>query len=192
METQAKTFELLPPDYEQVLLKKKRLQRRSAVKEEETPAVNITSLMDILTILLVFLLKSYSTDPMKVETSPELSLPKTNAINTPTATVTVTVTRSAIMVDNKAVVLVKDGVVAGSEKRGGEDGYLIISLGRVLTEELTKQRHLKSAGATITDFGTLTIVMDENTPYRLLTEIMYTAGQSEFEKFKFAAVSEHS
>jgi len=39
--------------------------------------------------------------------------------------------------------------------------------------------------------GICTIVMDEKIPYRLLTEIMYTAGQAEFQKFKFAVVSKH-
>ena len=32
------------------------------------------------------------------------------------------------------------------------------------------------------------VVADKDTPYRLVLEVMYTAGQAEFGKFKFAVV----
>ncbi|MEZ4468537.1 MAG: hypothetical protein R3F43_29885, partial [bacterium] len=36
--------------------------------------------------------------------------------------------------------------------------------------------------------GVLTVIAHEETPYRLVTEVLYTAGQAEFQKFKFAVV----
>ena len=34
----------------------------------------------------------------------------------------------------------------------------------------------------------VTIIADQTTPYRLVTEVMYTAGQAELSKFKFAVI----
>ena len=42
----------------------KKAERRG--KKPEESAFNITSLMDALTIILIFLLKSYGSDPMQV------------------------------------------------------------------------------------------------------------------------------
>lgn len=36
--------------------------------------------------------------------------------------------------------------------------------------------------------GVATLVVHEHTPYRLLTELMYTAGQADFPNFKFAVI----
>jgi hypothetical protein len=36
--------------------------------------------------------------------------------------------------------------------------------------------------------GVLTIIAHNETMYRLLTEVLYTAGQAEFQKFKFAVI----
>ena len=36
-----------------------------------------------------------------------------------------------------------------------------------------------------------TIIADQSTPYRLITEVMYTAGQAELSKFKFAVIKKN-
>jgi len=48
---------------------------------------------------------------------------------------------------------------------------------------------LEAVNPTVKFDGVCTIVMDKETPYRLLTEVMYTAGQAEFSNYKFAAIS---
>jgi len=146
--------------------------------------------MDILTILLVFLLKNYSTDPVNVTPSGDLDLVKSKTSLMAEQTVTITVSKSSILVDNAMALAVKDGKVDGAQKRGGEDGYFIISLNKMLTDAVEKQRRIAavnpSAGKSL---GVATVIMDGDTPFRLLTEVMYTAGQAEFNKFKFLTIS---
>lgn len=190
MAEEKKTYEILPNNYETEALKKKRAEKKKksnvngGVKD-----LNINSLMDILTIMLVFLLKSYATDPLTIEPSGDLSIPKSSAMLRPQAAVTVTVSKSAIMVDNKPVLQVKDGKVDAVQKRGGNDGYFIIPLNKQLGDAAEKQRRIAAQNSSIKFDGLLTVVMDEDIPYRLLTEVMYTAGQAEFAKFKFATIS---
>jgi biopolymer transport protein ExbD len=145
--------------------------------------------MDILTIMLVFLLKSYATDPINITPGPDLDIPKSTSLLQPAATVTVTVAKSSIVVDNEPVSVVKDGKVEASQKRGGEDAYFIIPLNKALVEAVEKKRRLEAINPTVKFDGVCTIVMDKETPYRLLTEVMYTAGQAEFSNFKFATIS---
>ena len=169
------------------------LKRRRASKvkdrEDKTEDININSLMDILTIMLVFLLKSYATDPINITPGPDLDIPKSTSMLKPAATVMVTVSKSAIIVDNQPVLVIKDGKVEAAQKRGGEDGYFIIPLNKVLVDAAEKKRRLASVNPTVKFEGICTLVMDKDTPYRLLTEVMYTAGQAEFSKFKFATIS---
>ncbi|MFO7735566.1 MAG: biopolymer transporter ExbD [bacterium] len=183
-------YEYLPENYEEEVLKRKREARKSKDdKEGKAGEIEMHSLMDILTILLVFLLKSYATDPINIEPSSDLDIPKSTAQLRPVATVSVTVSKSTIVVDNQPVMSIKDGKVDASEKRGGGDGYFIEPLHKVLTDAGEKKRKLASINPNVKFDGICTLVMDREIPYRLLTEIMYTAGQAEFQKFKFAVIA---
>jgi hypothetical protein len=188
-EEKNQTFEILPANYEQDVLAKKRAGKKGE-REVEAATLTMNSLMDILTILLVFLLKNYSTDAVSVTPSSDLDIPKGMTALTPEQTVAITVSKSAILVDNAMVLAVKDGKVDANQKRGGEDGYFIIPLNKSLVDAVEKQRRIAavnpSAGKSL---GIATIIMDGETPFRLLTEIMYSAGQAEFSKFKFLVVS---
>jgi len=189
MTEKKQTYEYLPEDYEKEILTKKRNEKKGNKRDEGFADLNINSLMDILTILLVFLLKSYSTDPLTIEPSADLNIPKSNSPLKPQAAVAVTVSQSAILVDNKPILQIKDGKVEADQKRGGEDAYFIILLNKELVDAAEKQRRLAAFNPSVKFEGLLTVVMDEDIPYRLLAEIMYTAGQAEFSKFKFAAIS---
>lgn len=188
MTEEKRTYEYIPENYEEEVLMKKK-NAKGGRKDDGVPNINITSLMDILTIMLVFLLKSYATDPTNINPSSDLDLTKTSSLLTPAATVVVTISKAAIIVDNNPVLVVKDGKVEASQKRGGEDSYFIIPLSKALVEAAEKKRRLEAVNPTVKFDGICTIVMDKETPYRLLTEVMYTAGQAEFSNYKFAAIS---
>jgi len=184
-----RTYEYLPDNYEEEVLMAKKRANKGRKGGGGPQRVNINSLMDILTIMLVFLLKSYATDPINITPGPDLDIPRSTSMLQPAATVTVTVAKSSIVVDNEPVTVVKDGKVEASQKRGGEDAYFIIPLNKVLVEAVEKKRRLEAINPTVKFDGVCTIVMDKEIPYRLLTEVMYTAGQAEFSNFKFATVS---
>ncbi len=188
MTEEKRTYEYIPENYEQEILMKKKGSKEKE-RSNEMQDININSLMDILTIMLVFLLKSYATDPINIVPGPDLDLAKSSSLLTPAATVSITVSKSAIVVDNQPVLVVKDGKVEASQKRGGEDSYFIIPLSKALVEAAEKKRRLEAVNPTVKFDGVCTIVMDKETPYRLLTEVMYTAGQAEFSNYKFAAIS---
>ncbi len=158
-------------------------ENRAGDRDQEEGDVNINSLMDIMVILLVFLLKSYGDQPVKV-TGSDLKVPDSSTKLGPEDMTTIVVTRSAILVNDEKVT---DVPVDKSQKRGGETSLEIVRLLERLKNVVEENKQeSKLMGQ---DFNpVVTIIADQSTRYRLLTEVMYTAGQAELSKFKFAVV----
>jgi len=163
----------------------KKLKRRHRKVEREKLLIN--SLMDAFTIILCFLMKSFGSDPVQIRQSDELMLPRTSEEDKGLEdAIVIAISKRAIMVQDNKVADLRDGAVDESLKRDGQDGLLINPLLDALKERV---QHLKMLAArTNNPFeGMALVVADSKTSYRLLTEVLYTAGQAEFEKFKFVA-----
>lgn len=164
--------------------KAKKAKRRNRTTEQSKLLIN--SLMDAFTIILCFLLKSFGSDPVQIRESDDLKLPRTSSDQPLEDAVVIAISTKAIMVQDIKVADLRNGAVDESMKRDGQEGLLINPLYDSLKE---KVQHLKMIGArTNSPFsGMALVVAHRETSYRLVTEVLYTAGQAEFEKFKFVA-----
>ena len=95
-----------------------RRKKRNKKREEAGGSLNINSMMDIMVIILVFLLKSYGDEPMKV-VGEDLKAPSSMAQLDPEDMTTITISQRAILVDDKKAVSVDKGTVDKTEKKGG-------------------------------------------------------------------------
>jgi len=154
-------------------------KKRRAVQLEAK--MNITSLMDIMTIILVFLLKSYSTEDIQIAPSDNLRLPVSSAAQAPELAVNAVIAQDAILVDGVKVVDVMGGSVGDEYKRG----TLISPLFDILKEKADEAKSIAATRATITFTGRILLQCDRNIPFSLVREVMYTAGQAQFAEFKF-------
>ena len=77
------------------LKKKKRVQKREELA--------ITSMMDMMTIILVFLLKSYASTEVTVTPSEDMQLPTSSAAKAPELAVQLMVSKTEILVDGVPV-----------------------------------------------------------------------------------------
>jgi len=164
----------------------KKAARRNR-KQEDMPLI-ITSLMDAFTIILCFLLKTYGSDPVNITQSNELRLPGSVAKGPLRAATTIAITRSAILVDDAKVIDLREGNVDASDKRDGATGYFITRLFEALSEAAQNQKLIASRNSSIRFEGLALILGHKTTTFRTLTEVMYTAGQAEYNQFKFAVV----
>ncbi len=165
--------------------KAKKDKRRN--RKPAKPELLINSLMDAFTIILCFLLKSFGSDPVQIRESDDLHLPRTTESEKGLEdAIVIAVSSKAIMVQDNKVADLRNGAVDESLKRDGMDGLLINPLLDALKERV---QHLKMLAArTNRPFqGMALLVADQKTNYRLITEVLYTAGQAEFVKFKFVA-----
>lgn len=163
-------------------------KKRRALQEPEP--LTITSLMDIMTIILVFLLKSYSANPVQLKGGDDLKLPFSTAEQEPGESAAITVTLNNIIVTDDAVAKLENGEV--SEADLGSGGFMIDPLYEALQKEVDKQKKIEKFNKTAKFSGMVTVIADRNVPFSLLSKVMYTAGQAAFSKFKFAVVKRSS
>jgi len=165
------------------------VRNRKKTREIEDPGgLTITSLMDILTILLVFLLKSFSANPVNIPMSDNLQLPASTATLEPEEAVPVAITSRQILVNDAPVAEVIDGKVDVSAKRDGEQGFFIEPLFEALNKEADKQKKIAKHNTAQEFKGLALVIAHQDTNYRLLNEVLYTAGQAQFAQFKFAVI----
>ncbi len=74
--------------------------------------LNLTSLIDMFTILVVFLLKSYSAEGQIVTLSDALTLPESRAEKTVELYLEIIVTNNAIVVDGEPIVFVDEAILS--------------------------------------------------------------------------------
>ncbi len=188
------TVDTMSPEEREALEERLRLiAKRKGKKKKHAgggPQLSITSLMDAFTIILVFLLKSYSTDPTNITPTDDMQPPKSIAShkNMEVGTAVIISGRN-IVVEGNAVVQVKEGKVSAQVKRDGEDSFFITPLHDALKERAEMLKKLAKLNSQVKFKGLLFVIADHNTPFRLLTEVLYTAGQAEFGKFEFAVSS---
>jgi biopolymer transport protein ExbD len=163
--------------------------RRNAV-EPEVNFLNITAMLDIMTIILVFLLKNLGETTASVPQSDDLRLP-TSIVQTqpPTEGVVVTVSKSQILVGDDKVVslpgrdsMVQTGAGASNKRSGAQDLY-IVPLGNALQAARRTDKLIRQAKGLDPSISEAIVIADGTTPYRLLIEVLHTLGQNEFGRY---------
>jgi len=168
--------------------------RRNAT-EPEINFLNITAMLDIMTIILVFLLKTLGESSTAIPQSDDLRLPTSIVVTDPHQEgVTVTISKSLILVDNEKVVSlpgrasqVQTGVGA-QHKRGGPNDLYIVPLGNVMMAARRTDAALRKAKGLDPTTSEAIIIADRGTPYRLFIEVLFTLGQSEFGKYHLMVI----
>ena len=142
-------------------------------------SLNMNSMMDMMTIILLFLLKSYSTTGALATQSESLKLPESQRTTKPQKELNVSVAQDVILVNEQLVMRTTD-VPA--------EGIMIPQLEVKLKEYAQKEKQLEiEVGKEFTH--EVIIQGDESITYELLFRVMYTCGQSEFNKMRLLTVS---
>jgi biopolymer transport protein ExbD len=145
--------------------------------------LKLTSLMDMMTVIVVFLLQSFSSTEFAVRASEDLHLPDSVNTKVPIESVQLIISRRAIVVEGKAVARVTDQYeIEGVEPLDLEIPPLYAALKK--QSEIEKSRAVRFGR----EFnGNITIQAHEEIPYRLLVKTLVTAGKAEFGNIKFMA-----
>lgn len=162
-------------------------RRRRGSTEKAISGLNLTAMMDMFTIILVFLLKNYASQPENITLSDELTPPKSTAKVPMDVALVITVTTKGILVDDKLVVqLTPEGRIVGEEE--GKASGAISALNETLTTKVADMKAMEARGGTPFD-GKLMVVADRSVPYALLMRVLYTAGINQFSQYKLVVRS---
>ncbi|MBL9028758.1 MAG: biopolymer transporter ExbD [Myxococcales bacterium] len=169
-----------------------RKAKRKKAREPEIDFLNITAMLDLMTIILVFVLKTLSASTTNIPQNQDLQLPVSVLTAEPGEEgVIIRISKTEINVgdETKPIVEYSDREQLGQTgldaryKRNGPNDLYIQPLAQVLQKYRANDRALREARGKDATTSEAIIVADETTPYRLLFEVLYTAGQSEFGKY---------
>src|SRR3982751_548598 len=157
--------------------------------------LNITAMLDIMTIILVFLLKTLGESSTAVPQSDDLRL-SASIMKKPPAEdgVLVTVSKSQILVgDDKILTLpgresLAQAGVDARFKRSGPNDLFIVPLGNALVAARKTDLAVRRAKGLDPSSSEAIVIADKGTPYRLLMEVLYTLGASEYGKYHLMVI----
>lgn len=167
---------------------KRLIRMRGRKGKRKNVDVDITSLLDILVILLVFLLRSYNDSGIIVTIPEGITVPFSNSNTRNTAGVIVQVAPQKIWVDNKVVLDTSEQSQGRIYDHGGRR---IIPLYDALVKKREASEVIKQNVAKAVPFsGTVNLVIDKTLKYDYLKKLMYTAAEAGYKKYKFVVMGE--
>jgi biopolymer transport protein ExbD len=164
----------------------RRARRKARERAGEIRELNIVAMMDMMTILLVFLLKSYQASTLSVNMSEGMTIPVSSTQLVPQENISITVSRSFVTVNDRRVVEMRGGVIPPAYKEGGRpEAFYVGSVFDALKREVDKQKYIARYNKNAPFSGRVNVIADRKITYRTLMEVLYTAGQAELGEYKF-------
>lgn len=169
------------------MARRRSLRDRSHRKKLQVSDLDITSLLDICTILLCFLIQSYDVTNVQIDVPNEIKLPSSKSKTLNVQGVLIQVSATKIWVDR---VLIVDSSKT-PEHLTDDSGRRIVPL----YDELVKKREIisrtfKTVQNANPFSGIINLVVDKSVKYSYLKKLMYTAAQAGFKEYKFVVRGE--
>lgn len=152
--------------------------------------IQITSMVDMFVILLVFLLKSYSTSPVVIAPSRELSLPASTSPADPVDVVKLVVSKTGIFLEDRKIVDFADGSQIQTKDLDAADSHFIRTLYTELDAKAKLVRDIASVNDKVEFDGKILVQADRDLPYSLVQKVLYTSMLTGYADVKFAVLSQ--
>jgi biopolymer transport protein ExbD len=148
--------------------------RKSFLKREQPSTemnLQITSMADIFTILLVFLLKSFSVGAFQIAPSAAITLPQAKAQERSVQALRVEVGQNAVFVDGRAIARISNFSFSPSDlEKDGVSRSLVSSLKKVEGQKIV-------------------VIADQRAPYATIKTVLASAAVQGYTDFKLAVTN---
>ena len=169
-------------------MRRRGLSRYTDKRLPSTFKIQITSMVDMFVILLVFLLKSYSTSPVQITPSDKLTLPASTAMKDPVDVLKLIVSKSGVFVEDKKIVDFNAGELASADL-DANDQMFIRPLYNELDGQAQKSRSIANVNEEMQFDGKVLLQSDRDMPYSILRKIMYTSMLAGYSDVKIAVMT---
>ena len=156
----------------------RRLTRLSRVRPRVS-ALNLTSLMDVFTILVFFLVMNSGSEVLEAG---DLVLPESVVDAKPSETVVINVGTEEVLVQGEPVVRVADILAAG-------DGDIVPIMARL--KEL-QERVIGVRTQAVAQSTAITILADKSIPFAVVKQIMSTCTAQGYTRISLAVIQKES
>ncbi|MBN1335322.1 MAG: biopolymer transporter ExbD [Deltaproteobacteria bacterium] len=145
-------------------------------REVPSAGVGLTSLLDVLVILVLFLLSVYGPVEADPRLDEGLSLPRSTATRVPAEGLRIRITRETLFLNGRPIVGLEEGPVGPRIPGEFKEGRLV----PVLHEHLLGA---SEGGARSLRGEPVVLEGDQDLPFAVLREVMYTAQEAGFHEF---------
>jgi biopolymer transport protein ExbD len=155
----------------------RRMRRMARSRRRQMPGMNLTSLMDVFTILVFFLLVN-STNSDILEPPKKITLPSSVVEAKPKETAVIIVSNNEVMVEGEVVASVAD-IIASKQDAIVEISDRLKSISHNVIGVSTKA---------ISESKEVTILADRTVPFKVLRKVMSSCTFAGYEKISLAVL----
>lgn len=175
-------------------------RKRFKLKPNQTTfALNITSLTDMFTILLVFLLQTYSTSDVQIIPEKDISLPISNVETNPVKAPSISISRTELKIEGRTIASLTDGNFRSQDLEGHDSNFIrplfseLQALAKAQSKDLSKDGAVqkdasKGLAEGVAKDGKIFLQADSSLSYQLIRKVMYTASMAGYPQLKLATV----
>jgi len=156
-------------------------------KKAPSTALQLTAMVDMFTILIVFLLKSYDTSTLEVKNVDNLVLPASISAEAPEEALLMLVSQKGIFVGDKKVANIVDGKVDKAFISKNDEDY-IKPLFEELNIEAKKIEAIAKRNPAVKFEGQIFMQADKKLSYAILKKVLYTATMAGYGDLRLATL----
>lgn len=172
-----------------LLRKKSKLQSMSGVRRQsDEMSLQITSMADIFTIILVFLLKSFASGSLNITPTAGMQLPTAGVEGTPVEALKIEVSEKAIQIEGRPVVVLENFRLKKDDV-GAQGGSR--SLASELEKERKRQVAIAQSNTDVKLDPKVVVVADKRVPYSTIKSVLAAAAIHGYTDFKLAVVNQN-
>lgn len=152
------------------------------IKKNSTFTLNITSMTDMFTILLVFLLQSYGTSVVEIPMVDGLRLPASNSQSNPVDSVKLSISAKELKLGDQKIADVNDANFAASDLDTSDSNFIkpLFAELEKITKESPDKDYVKE--------GRILLQADQELPYATIRKVMYTASMAGYPQLKLVTI----
>lgn len=156
-------------------------------KKDTGFTLQLTAMVDMFTIMIVFLLKSYDTSTLDVKNVDGLQIPTSITASSPEEALLLLVSKKGIFINDKKVAEIVEGKV-GNQFISKTDEDYIEPLFKELDVEAEKIKKISERNKTVKFKGTIFMQADKELNYSVLRKVLYTATMAGYGDLRLAAL----
>jgi biopolymer transport protein ExbD len=156
--------------------------RTKKSKKYQPPKLMLTSMMDMFTIILIFLLFSFSEDPEAIKLGKDLELPRSTSEAVYQKAVKIVLSKTELRINDEIMAQVQDRQIVGLDVEDMKSSSLY--------QRLKTYRETNKLETQESQTRHVLFLCDQSHSFNTINNVIKTAGLAGYPNFQFAVLEE--